>query len=111
MSDKPSKYDGLSRIQIDPRLNKYVCELTEEDIKNTYINTYVSLDKHEKFKKYNRNPKDIIVKSFIKDIKDNTMEQKINQILRKFKIEELIKKLKMENKNFEDIQRSLSRDV
>lgn len=34
MSDKPSKYDGLSRIQIDPRLNKYVCELTEEDIKN-----------------------------------------------------------------------------
>ena len=24
MSDKPSKYDGLSRIQIDPRLNKYV---------------------------------------------------------------------------------------
>ena len=34
MSDKPSKYDGLSRIQIDPRLNKYICELTEEDIKN-----------------------------------------------------------------------------
>ena len=34
MSDKPSKYDGLSRIQIDPRLNKYVCELTEEDTKN-----------------------------------------------------------------------------
>lgn len=34
MSDKPSKYDGLSRIQIDPRLNKYVCKLTEEDIKN-----------------------------------------------------------------------------
>lgn len=34
MSDKPSKYDGLSRIQIDPKLNKYICELTEEDIKN-----------------------------------------------------------------------------
>ena len=33
MSDKPSKYDGLSRIQIDPKLNKYICELTEEDIK------------------------------------------------------------------------------
>ena len=29
------------------------------------------------------------------------MEQKINQILRKFKIEELIKKLKMEDKNFD----------
>lgn len=34
ISDKPSKYDGLSRIQIDPKLNKYICELTEEDIKN-----------------------------------------------------------------------------
>lgn len=33
VSDKPSKYDGLSRIQIDPKLNKYICELTEEDIK------------------------------------------------------------------------------
>lgn len=34
MSDKPSKYDILSRIRIDPKLNKYICELTEEDIKN-----------------------------------------------------------------------------
>ena len=33
VSDKPSKYDGLSRIQIDPRLQKYICELTEEDMK------------------------------------------------------------------------------
>lgn len=33
VSDKPSKYDGLSRIQIDPKLQKYICELTEEDIK------------------------------------------------------------------------------
>lgn len=30
--DKPSKYDGLSRIQIDPKLQKYICELTEEDM-------------------------------------------------------------------------------
>ena len=33
ISNKPSKYDGLSRIQIDTKLNKYICELTEEDIK------------------------------------------------------------------------------
>ena len=33
VSDKPSKYDGLSRIQIDSKLQKYICELTEEDIK------------------------------------------------------------------------------
>ena len=33
VSEKPSKYDGLSRIQIDPKLQKYICELTEEDIR------------------------------------------------------------------------------
>ena len=91
-------YGIIKRIE---KLQEKTVNRTDEDIKNTYRNTYVLLDKHEKFKKYNRNPKDIIVKSFIKDIKDNTMEQKINQILRKFKIEELIKKLKMENKNFD----------
>ncbi len=74
---------------------------TDGDIKNTYVNTYVLLDKHEKFKKYNRNKKDTIIKSFIKNIKDNTMKQKINQILRKFKIEELIEKLRIKNKNFD----------
>ena len=74
---------------------------TKTEIKNTYIKSYVLLDKHEKFKKYDRNKKDTIVKSFIKDIKDNTMKQKINQILRKFKIEELIDKLRIENKNFD----------
>ena len=91
-------YGIIKRIE---KLQEKTVNRTDKDIKNTYKNTYVLLDKHEKFKKYNRNPKDIIVKSFIKDIKDNTMEQKINQILRKFKIEELIKKLKMENKNFD----------
>ena len=76
---------------------------TDKDIKNTYIDTYVSLDKHEKFKKYNRNKKDEIVKLFVKDINNNTMEEKINQILSKFKIEELIGELKKntENKNFD----------
>ena len=91
-------YGIIKRIE---KLQEKTVNRTDGDIKNTYENTYILLDKHEKFKKYNRNPKDIIVKSFIKDIKDNTMEQKINQILRKFKIEELIKKLKMENKNFD----------
>ena len=76
---------------------------TETEIKNTYINTYVSLDKHEKFKKYNRNKKDEIVKLFVKDINNNAMIEKINHILSKFKIEELIEKLKenTENKNFD----------
>ena len=83
------------------KLQEKTVNRTDRDIKNTYVNTYVLLDKHEKFKKYNRNKKDIIVKSFIKDIKDNTMKQKINQILRKFKIEELIEKLRIENKNFD----------
>ena len=32
--DKPAKYDSLSRIQYEPKLEKYICELTEEDIKN-----------------------------------------------------------------------------
>ena len=91
-------YGIIKRIE---KLQEKTVNRTDRDIKNTYVNTYVLLDKHEKFKKYNRNKKDIIVKSFIKDIKDNTVEQKINQILRKFKIEELIKKLKMENKNFD----------
>ena len=83
------------------KLQEKTVNRADEDIKKTYINTYVSLDKHEKFKKYDRNKKDTIVKSFIKDIKDNTMKQKINQILRKFKIEELIDKLRIENKNFD----------
>lgn len=83
------------------KLQEKTVNRADEDIENTYINTYVLLDKHEKFKKYNRNKKDTIVKSFIKDIKDNTMKQKINQILRKFKIKELIEKLRIENKNFD----------
>ena len=93
-------YGIIKRIE---KLQEKTVNRTDEDVKNTYKNTYVLLDKHEKFKKYNRNPKDIIVKSFIKDIKDNTMKQKINQILRKFKITELIEKLKenTENKNFD----------
>ena len=80
------------------KLQEKTVNRADEDIENTYINTYVLLDKHEKFKKYNRNKKDTIVKSFIKDIKDNTMKQKINQILRKFKIDELIKKTEKELK-------------
>ena len=91
-------YGIIKRIE---KLQEKKADRTDEDIKKTYINTYVSLDKHEKFKKYNRNKKDTIVKSFIKDIKDNTMKQKINQILRKFKIKELIEKLRIENKNFD----------
>lgn len=88
-------YGIIKRIE---KLQEKTVNRTDEDVKNTYKNTYVLLDKHEKFKKYNRNPKDIIVKSFIKDIKDNTMEQKINQILKKFKIDELIKKTEKELK-------------
>ena len=34
ISEKEAKYDVLSRIQYDPVLEKYICELTEEDIKN-----------------------------------------------------------------------------
>ena len=91
-------YGIIKRIE---KLQEKKADRTDKDIKKTYINTYVSLDKHEKFKKYNRNKKDTIIKSFIKNIKDNTMKQKINQILRKFKIEELINKLRIENKNFD----------
>lgn len=32
--DKPSKYDILSRIEYDKKLKKYICELTEEEVKN-----------------------------------------------------------------------------
>lgn len=76
---------------------------TKTEIKNTYIKSYVLLDRHEKFKKYNRNKKDEIVKLFVKDIHNNTMEEKINQILSKFKIKELTEKLKEnpKNKNFD----------
>lgn len=76
---------------------------TKTEIENTYIKSYVLLDKHEKFKKYNRNKKDEIVKLFVKDIHNNTMEEKINQILSKFKIKELTEKLKenAKNKNFD----------
>ena len=93
------KFFGIiKRIE---KLQEKTVNRTDGDIKNTYVNTYVLLDKHEKFKKYNRNKKDTIIKSFIKNIKDNTMKQKINQILRKFKIEELIEKLRIKNKNFD----------
>ena len=34
VSDNPCKYDTLSRIQYEPNLKKYICELTDEDIKN-----------------------------------------------------------------------------
>ena len=76
---------------------------TKTEIENTYIKSYVLLDKHEKFKKYNRNKKDEIVKLFVKDIHNNTMEEKINHILSKFKIKELTEKLKenTKNKNFD----------
>ena len=91
---------------ITKRIEK-VKEFNNKSLENrrnrTYIKSYVLLDKHEKFKRDRENKKDIIVKSFIKDIKNNTMEQKINQILRKFKIKELTKKLEKntENKNFD----------
>lgn len=93
-------YGIIKRIE---KLQEKKADRTDKDIKNTYIDTYVSLDKHEKFKKYNRNKKDEIVKLFVKDINNNTMEEKINQILSKFKIEELIGELKKntENKNFD----------
>ena len=76
---------------------------TETEIKNTYIKSYVSLDKHEKFKRDRENKKDKIVKLFVKDIHNNTMKEKINQILIKFKIKKLTKKLEKntENKNFD----------
>lgn len=32
--DKIAKYDALSRIQYDPNLQKYVCELTEKEMKS-----------------------------------------------------------------------------
>lgn len=32
--EKPPKYDGLSRIEYNLKLQKYVCELTEEESKN-----------------------------------------------------------------------------
>ena len=34
ISEKEAKYDVLSRIQYDPVLEKYICELTEHDIKS-----------------------------------------------------------------------------
>ena len=34
ISEKEAKYDVLSRIQYDPVLEKYICELTEQDIKS-----------------------------------------------------------------------------
>ena len=79
--------------------NKYL----ENKRNRTYIKSYVSLDKHEKFKRDRENKKDKIVKLFVKNIHNNTMEEKINQILNKFKIKELIEKLKenTENKNFD----------
>ena len=93
-------YEIIKRIE---KLQEKTVNRTDEDIKNTYVNTYVLLDKHEKFKKYNRNKKDEIVKLFVKDIHNNTMEEKINQILSKFKIKELTEKLKenTKNKNFD----------
>ncbi len=93
-------YGIIKRIE---ELQEKTIDRTEEDIKNTYINTYVSLDKHEKFKIDRENKKDKVVKLFVKDIHNNTMEEKINDILSKFKIKELTKKLEKntENKNFD----------
>jgi len=93
-------YGIIKRIE---KLQEKTADRTDEDIENTYIESYVLLDKHEKFKKYNRNKKDEIVKLFVKDIHNDKMEEKINQILSKFKIKELTKKLEKntENKNFD----------
>ena len=91
---------------ITKRIEK-VKEFNNKSLENkrnrTYIKSYVSLDKHEKFKRDRESKKDKIVKLFVKDIHNNTMEEKINQILNKFKIKELIEKLKenTENKNFD----------
>lgn len=93
-------YGIIKRIE---KLQEKTADRTDKDIKNTYIDTYVSLDKHEKFKKYNRNKKDTIVESFVKDIKNNNIGGKIEKILEKFKIEDLIGELKerIKNKNFD----------
>ena len=85
------------------KVKKFNNEFLENRRNRTYIKSYVLLDKHEKFKRDRENKKDKIVKLFVKDIHNNTMEEKINQILSKFKIKELTKKLKKntENKNFD----------
>jgi len=85
------------------KVKEFNNEFLENKRNRTYIKSYVSLDKHEKFKRDRENKKDKIVKLFVKDIHNNTMEEKINQILNKFKIKELIEKLKenTENKNFD----------
>ena len=85
------------------KVKKFNNEFLENRRNRTYIKSYVLLDKHEKFKRDRENKKDKIVKLFVKDIHNNTMEEKINQILSKFKIKELTKKLEKntENKNFD----------
>ena len=85
------------------KVKKFNNEFLEKRRNRTYIKSYVLLDKHEKFKIERENKKDEIVKLFVKDIHNNTMEEKINQILSKFKIKELTEKLKenTKNKNFD----------
>ena len=71
---------------------------TKTEIKNTYIKSYVLLDKHEKFKIERENKKEKIVKFFVENIKNNTIKEKIEKILVEFKIDKLTKKLEKELK-------------
>ena len=85
------------------KVKEFNNKFLENKRNRTYIKSYVLLDKHEKFKRDRENKKDKIVKLFVKDIHNDKMEEKINQILSKFKIKELTKKLEKntENKNFD----------
>ena len=43
--DKPSKYDILSRIEYNKKYNKYLCELTDEEVKNSNITFNLEFNK------------------------------------------------------------------
>ncbi|WP_158612478.1 type VI-A CRISPR-associated RNA-guided ribonuclease Cas13a [Leptotrichia sp. OH3620_COT-345] len=93
-------WDIAKRVELK---KKETQDMPKEKIEKARIKTYVEMDKHEKFKEKGKE-KNEIVKLFIKDIESKVIRNKIEKILKEFKIEKLVNDLKdkiKEEENFD----------
>ncbi len=96
-------WDIIKRVEKVKSFNKTLEKIYIKYDKHEKLKKIVKDKKNKKNKKNEKDKKNEIVKHFIDDIKNDLMREKIKKILDKFKIEELVKKLKekTENKNFD----------
>lgn len=81
------KYEIIKRV--DEKFGKNELQ-NQDEINSRLIKTYISLDRHEKYKE---KQKDEIIKKIIKKIKNNRLESEIKEILKIFEINKLKEKI------------------